>query len=68
MDFHPVPDAFAGRKVHAEIFLKHWREHVSRAELVSVRSKEGRRLLLRARAEAYSSEFVPHAERLGRWQ
>ncbi|WP_269581631.1 DEAD/DEAH box helicase family protein [Roseibium sp. Sym1] len=68
VDFHPVPDALAGRKVHAESFLKHWREHVSPAELVSVRSREGRQLLLRARAEAYSSEFTPHSERLGRWQ
>lgn len=68
VDYHPVPDALAGRKSDAESFLKHWCARVSPAELVSVRSREGRRVLLRARAETYSAKFVPHSERLGRWQ
>lgn len=68
VDYHPVPDALAGRKAHAECFLNHWREQVSPAELVSVRSREGRKALLRARADALSANFVPHSERLGRWQ
>lgn len=68
VDYHPVPDRIARKKSYAEMFLKRWTDLVSDADLVSVRSREGRRLLLQARADAYASHFVPQAELLGRWE
>lgn len=68
IDYHPVPDAIAGKKTHAEHFARCWRKWVSNAELVSVRSQDGRRELLHARAQSLSASFVPHAQRLGRWE
>ncbi|MEP1571260.1 DEAD/DEAH box helicase family protein [Roseibium album] len=68
VDYHPVPDRIARKRAFAEEFLERWTDLVSSADLVSVRSKEGRRILLQARADAYASHFVPHAELLGRWE
>jgi superfamily II DNA or RNA helicase len=68
VDYHPVPDAFSTRKNQAETFVKHWVNRVSDAELVSVRSKRGRKLLLQARTSAFSAHFVPKSERMGRWE
>ncbi|WP_299481695.1 DEAD/DEAH box helicase family protein [uncultured Roseibium sp.] len=68
VDYHPVPDRIARRKADAEVFLERWTALVSDADLVSVRSREGRRVLLQARADAFASHFVPQAELLGRWE
>jgi superfamily II DNA or RNA helicase len=68
VDYHPVPDAFSTRKNQAESFVEHWVKRVSDAELVSVRSKRGRKMLLQARASAFSAHFVPRSERMGRWE
>jgi superfamily II DNA or RNA helicase len=68
VDYHPVPDAFSVRKNQAESFVEHWVKRISDAELVSVRSKRGRKLLLQARASAFSAHFVPKSERMGRWE
>lgn len=67
-DYHPVPDAFSGRKHQAEVFSDRWNRRVSAAELVSVRSKLGRKVLLKARASAFASHFVSQSERMGRWE
>ncbi|MEM9635523.1 MAG: DEAD/DEAH box helicase family protein [Pseudomonadota bacterium] len=67
VDYHPVPEAIAGKKSHAAHFAKCWRRLVSNAELVSVRSQDGRRELLHARAQSLSASFVSHVQRLGRW-
>ncbi|WP_422376686.1 DEAD/DEAH box helicase family protein [Roseibium sp.] len=66
-DYHPVPDALGARKIQAETLARCWQRFVSDVELVSVRSREGRRLLLGARMETSSADFCPQAERLGRW-
>ncbi|MBN9670910.1 DEAD/DEAH box helicase family protein [Roseibium aggregatum] len=67
-DYHPVPDCLSGKKADAEVFARLWNGRVSDAVLVSARSREGRKVLLRARARAYASEEAAVAERLGRWQ
>lgn len=67
-DYHPVPDCLSGKKADADVFARLWNGRVSDAVLVSARSREGRKVLLRARARAYASEEAAVAERLGRWQ
>ncbi len=68
VDFHPVPDVFSGRKEQAEVFVKRWVRRVSDGDLVSVRSKQGRKMLLQARTSSFAAHFVPKAERMGRWE
>ncbi|MHA7772445.1 DEAD/DEAH box helicase family protein [Roseibium sp. M-1] len=68
IDYHPVPEAFSAQKADARMFLAYWEALVSEADLVSMRSQEGRKILLQARAAAYSKQAVPSSERLGRWQ
>jgi superfamily II DNA or RNA helicase len=68
LDYHAVPETLSARKADAEVFLNNWVKRVSDAELISVRSREGRKILLQARAAAYSGQFTPTSERLGRWQ
>ncbi len=49
--YHPVPKALATRRELAESLARHWRRYVGGGELVYTRSEEGRRILLRARAQ-----------------
>jgi hypothetical protein len=48
--------------------LKAWQRRVGKAELVYTRTPENRRLLLRARARAFSAAFGHDVRRMDRWQ
>jgi len=67
-DFHVVPAPLAAHKEKALAFERSWNRRVARGELIYTRNGEGRRFLLKARARAFSSEFVPDAQRLDQWQ
>jgi hypothetical protein len=66
-DIHAVPFPLARWKETAEVFHRHWVRRLGPAELVFTRTADGRRLLLRARARAFSAGFVEPARRLDRW-
>jgi superfamily II DNA or RNA helicase len=67
-DFHAVPTVLATHKEKALVFSGLWNRRVAVGELIYTRNREGRALLLKARALAFSSEFVSEAERLDQWQ
>jgi hypothetical protein len=67
-DYHAVPAPLATHKEKALAFARIWNRRVARGELIYTRNGEGRRLLLKARARAFSSEFVHEAQRLDQWQ
>jgi hypothetical protein len=67
LDYHAVPRLLASKKELALMFLSAWRRRLSRAELIYTRNPEGQRALLTARMRAFSSAFVPRAERVDRW-
>jgi hypothetical protein len=67
-DYHAVPKVLARNKELAEHFARMWSRYVGPAELVYTRNEEGRRLLLRARANSLSAGFQRPAERIRSWQ
>jgi hypothetical protein len=66
-DYHAVPRILGQQKEMAQQFLESWRRHVGPGDLVFTRTSEGRRLLLQARAMAFSRAFSRRAERLDEW-
>lgn len=67
-DYHAVPLVLATRKEFAETFTHAWRKYVSPTRLIYTRSEEGRQLLLKARAHAFSAVFQRMVRRQDRWQ
>jgi superfamily II DNA or RNA helicase len=68
IDFHTVPDLVGGKKEHAERFLQIWKRRVGYSELIYTRSREGRRMLVKARGYALSSAFVKRSEVISHWR
>jgi hypothetical protein len=66
-DFHAVPAIFGRSKTLAAFFAKRWNRRVGWGRLVYLRSAEGRRLLLRARARSFAAGFRRAVGRLSRW-
>ncbi|VVT20125.1 DEAD/DEAH box helicase family protein [Erythrobacter sp. EC-HK427] len=67
IDYHTVPQALAKRKEDAEDFLALWTHRIGAARLVFVRSKHGRRVLLRARAKSLAAGLRRPVERRSMW-
>lgn len=68
VDFHAVPQILGTRKEYAELLYTKWQRRVGPAALVYTRGEDGRRLLLEARARAFSTVMAPKRERRDRWQ
>ena len=66
-DFHAVPAIFGRSKQLAAFFAKRWNRRVGWGRLVYLRTAEGRRLLLRARARSFAAGFQRIVGRLSRW-
>ncbi|MFT3915120.1 MAG: hypothetical protein QM704_13650 [Anaeromyxobacteraceae bacterium] len=67
-DFHAVPAVLGAREETARLLLEAFRRRIGTGRLHPTRTAEGRQLLLRARARAFSATFTPRARRLDRWQ
>jgi hypothetical protein len=67
-DYHAVPTALGRKKEHAEALAEEWRRRVGPADLVYTRGTDGRRLLLKARAQSLAAGFQRLAGRLSVWQ
>ncbi|TRZ41384.1 DEAD/DEAH box helicase family protein [Robertkochia solimangrovi] len=67
-DFHAVPESIGSHKRKAEIFRKEWVKNVGRCNLIYTRNLEGRKILLKARFKALSSEFLHRTERINSWK
>src|SRR5690606_25156021 len=68
VDYHAVPGVFGQGKTNAVFFAERWNHHVGKADLVYVRTVEGRKILLKARARALSSAFRKKADRISAWE
>ncbi len=67
-DYYSVPQIIGAKKEHAEYFAKMWKKYVGDAELIYTRNEEGRKILLKARAEALSTAFQKRSERRSCWK
>jgi hypothetical protein len=66
-DYHAVPLRFAVKKELAQVFYAAWSKYVGPTELIYTRSQQGRRLLVKARMKAFSSNFAQLVKRQDRW-
>lgn len=66
-DYHAVPSALGTRKDLAEHFARLWQEGVGSSQLVFTRTPEGRRQLLRARAQSFAAGFQRAVDRRSVW-
>jgi superfamily II DNA or RNA helicase len=66
-DYHAVPRVLGVDRAKAALFHLYWQRRLGPSELIYTRSEEGRRCLLKARAQAFATQFQPRALRLDRW-
>ena len=66
-DFHSVPSRIGIKKEFATVFHQAWLRYVGDAELVYTRTAETRKILLHARARAFSSGTKKAVKRMDRW-
>ncbi len=67
-DYHAVPLKLAARKDTAKIFYEAWCRYVCPTELIYTRNDEGRKRLVKAKMQAFSSIFESQVKRQDRWQ
>lgn len=67
-DFHAVPKLLGQKKQYAEYFVKRWKKHVGKSELVYTRTLEGRQILLKARTRSMASAFQKKTDRISVWE
>lgn len=67
-DYHAVPEVIGKKKDYAETFLSHWNKWIGNGSLIYTRTKEGRKMLLKARMRAMANQFNESAKRLSIWR
>jgi len=68
IDYHAVPQVLGVTKERAELFYLAWERRGGAGKLIYTRSAETRKILLKARARAFSSAIAGKVNRLDRWQ
>jgi hypothetical protein len=67
-DYHAVPAAISADKTALDALESGWRRRIGRCDIHGTRSREGRQLLLKARAKHYAGAFVDPVDRLTIWE
>ena len=67
-DYFAVPALLSPNKESAEAFRKMWEKQIGPCELVYTRNTEGRKMLLKARKDAFSARRRAKSKRLSKWQ
>ncbi|SEG20193.1 Type III restriction enzyme, res subunit [Halpernia humi] len=67
-DYNPLPDILAKNKKTAEYFLNQWQQKVGNAKLFYTQNAVGRKMLVKARFNSYSSNFQKKAEIINEWK
>ena len=67
-DYFAVPALLSANKESAEAFTKMWEKLLGPCELVYTRNTEGRKVLLKARKDAFSASRRAKSKRLSKWQ
>ncbi len=68
VDYFAVPSLFSIRKKDVDVFEQLWKKYIGNCEIVYTRNYEGRKLLLKARKDAFSSTKVEKSRKLSKWQ
>lgn len=68
VDYFSLPSAFSSRKKDVEIFETFWKKFIGKCEIIYARNYDGRRILLKARQNAFSGMKREKSKRLSKWQ
>lgn len=67
-DYFAVPAILSMNKKSVEVFQKLWEKYIGECEIVYTRNHEGRKVLLKARKDAFSAMKRKRSKRLSKWQ
>ena len=67
-DYFAIPAVLSSNKKDVNLFKKLWEKHIGKCKIVYTRNSEGRKLLLKARENAFSASKRPKSKRLSKWQ
>lgn len=68
-DYHAMSSSLSGNKSNIEIFKRLWEKYIGKCDIIYTRNADGRRMLLKARKNAFSDLFrSPKAKHLSRYQ
>ncbi|MBR1653064.1 MAG: DEAD/DEAH box helicase family protein [Alloprevotella sp.] len=67
-DYFSLPALLSTNRQSVEIFKRLWEKYIGECETIYTRSLEGRKVLLKARKEAFSALKRTKSRRLSKWQ
>ena len=67
-DYFAIPAVLSSNKKSADLFKRLWQTYIGECDVVYTRNAEGRRILLKARKEAFSATKRPSTKQLSKWQ
>lgn len=67
-DYFSIPTIISPNKDCVKIFQSLWEEYIGDCEIVYTRNLEGRKVLLKARKDAFSSSKRRKSKKLSKWQ
>ena len=67
-DYFSIPSAVSPNRSSVDLFKKLWNRYIGGGEVVYTRNPEGRKVLLKARKNAFSASKEKHSKRLSKWQ
>ena len=67
-DYFSIPAIISPNKDSVNIFKSLWEKYIGECEVVYTRNIEGRRVLLKARKDAFSASKRPKSKKLSKWQ
>lgn len=67
-DYFSVPAIISPNKDSVDIFKSLWEKYIGECEVVYTRNIEGRRVLLKARKDAFSASKRTKSKKLSKWQ
>lgn len=67
-DYFSVPAIISPNKDTVNVFKSLWEKYIGECEIVYTRNLEGRKTLLKARKDAFSSSKRPKSKKLSKWQ
>ena len=67
-DYFAIPAIFTSNKSSVKIFEELWKKYIGNCKIVYTRNSEGRRLLLKARRNAFSSLKRERSKKISKWQ
>jgi len=67
VDYYAIPAIIGAKQEYVNLFKRLWNKYIGPCEIVYTRNLEGRKLLLKARKNAFSSMKRSSAKKVSRW-